>query len=266
MSLSWAVAERRQKGARRVHTIHEQRATFPSPGHEGLGSRRGCPAFPSPSSPTPQPPNSTSSRQGRPRRIVLPGQSCHYHLGGAFSVMTCQHGRPRTLEPPLAPTATAVRVLRPPPAGRGAGAVALLAWAVAAPAFTPAGALAAEPAPALAASPRPVSRAPPRGAPAPWPGSGDRGGGRGRTRPGGGPAGGRRDRRHRHPAAWGPGRRRRRHPRPHPARLPRGRGLGGRVRPGLPALLDGPGRHRPHRVQPRPVRGPGDQVQRRPGR
>jgi hypothetical protein len=52
MSSSLAVPER-QNGARRVHTIHEQRTAFPSPGQEGLGSRRRRPpAVPSPTSPT----------------------------------------------------------------------------------------------------------------------------------------------------------------------------------------------------------------------
>src|SRR5215211_7951440 len=67
--------------------------------------------------------------------------------------MTCQHGRPRTSrEPPLhrppPPSATFVRRLR----AMGVGLVALLAWAVAAPAFLPGGALAAgSPAPGLVA-------------------------------------------------------------------------------------------------------------------
>src|SRR5512132_4355751 len=52
VSASWAVAVQRRTGARRVQTIHEQRATFPPAGHEELSSRRGGPTFPSPTLPS----------------------------------------------------------------------------------------------------------------------------------------------------------------------------------------------------------------------
>src|SRR4029450_8965744 len=116
-----ALAVHARTGARRVQTIPEQRATFPPPGHEELSSRRGGPIFPSPTLPR-SPCCQTLQRRdkGDQDAHVLPGQSCQYHPGDAFSALACQHGRPRTLrEPPFAPTATAVRVLGPPSAGRG---------------------------------------------------------------------------------------------------------------------------------------------------
>jgi hypothetical protein len=173
--------------------------------------------------------------------------------------MTCQHGRPRTpREPPLhrppPPSATFARRLR----AVGVGLVALLTWAVAAPAFLPAGALAAgNPAPGWSrASPRRSSRSAAEEARLrleAW--QRGREARRGRARPGGGPAAPPGAGATATPGRLGGPRRRPGIPALDPPRLPRGGGLGCRVRPGLPAPLDGPGRHRPHRVQSRPVGG-----------
>ena len=146
-TLSWAVAERRQKGTRRLHTIHEQRATFPSPGHEELGSQRGCPALPTATLPH------TPNRQTLQRRdkadqdvVSCDDNSRRFPAGGGSGLMMPPTWK--TAHPPVVALCID-RQRRPRPSSAACGPEAwarlsLLAWAVAVPGFVfPAGVLAA---------------------------------------------------------------------------------------------------------------------------